>query len=473
MSDAIVTRFAPSPTGYLHIGGARTALFNWAYARGRKGRFLLRIEDTDKERSTSEAIDAIHQGLTWLGLEADCAPIFQSDRQARHVEIAHELLASGHAYRSYAPPEEIEIIRTKAREAGVAARYPGRDEEIKGVDDLDYVVRFKAPLEGETIIADKVQGDVTIQNDQLDDLVLLRSDGTPTYMLAVVVDDHDMAISHVIRGDDHLTNCARQIQIYRALGWSLPVFAHIPLIHGADGAKLSKRHGALGAEQYQLLGYLPEAMRNYLARLGWAHGDDEFFTTEELIDWFDFSGMNKAPARFDITKLDHINGHYIRNMSDTELLAALHALLTREDFGSALSYDRKHINLDQLKVALPFLKERAKTLVEVFEMGSYLFFDKPETRDDRSEKALSGADVTQILEGVRRVLADVTPWDHATLEACLKSFAADQDLKFGKIGPPIRAVLTGRMSSPGIYDILSSLGHEESLRRLDAFLLNK
>lgn len=469
MTDEIVTRFAPSPTGYLHIGGARTALFNWAYAKGRGGRFLLRIEDTDRARSSEAAIAAIHQGLDWLGLEADAAPIFQSERQKRHVEVADALLASGAAYRSFASDEEIEEIRRRARESGTAARYPGRDEDIRDIETKDFVIRFKAPLDGETVIDDQVQGEVRIRNDQLDDLVLLRSDGTPTYMLAVVVDDHDMGVSHVIRGDDHLTNCARQIQIYEALDWRLPVFAHIPLIHGDDGAKLSKRHGALGAEQYQLMGYLPEAMRNYLARLGWAHGDDEIFSTEAFVSWFDFEGMNKAPARFDMAKLDHINGHYIREMSDDELLSAIDDLLKLKSIAPLLSYDPSLISKERLSPAIGFLKERAKTLIELLETAAYLFQTCPLKFDEKAMNTLN-SEASQNLEGVRGVMDRTGKWTKDDLELAIKGFLADNGLKFGKLAPALRAVLTGRMVSPGIYDVLLSLGRDEVLRRIDDFL---
>lgn len=466
MSDKIVTRFAPSPTGFLHIGGARTALFNWAYARAKGGKFLLRIEDTDRARSTTEAIDAIMAGMKWLGLEADEAPVYQSKRQARHVEIATKLLQSGHAYRSYAPDQELEKVRAEARAAGVAPRYPGRHEPLAMAKRGEYVVRFKSPIEGETVIHDEVQGDVVIKNDQLDDLVLLRSDGTPTYMLAVVVDDHDMGITHVIRGDDHLTNCARQIQIYKALGWELPVFAHIPLIHGADGAKLSKRHGALGAEQYKALGYLPEGLQNYLARLGWSHGDEEIITTEQLIEWFDLDAINKAPARFDIQKLDHVNGHYIREADDDRLIADLKELISSGEMTHEFSYDVRKIEFDRFKDALPFLKERAKTLIELLEVASYLFVSLPIPMEDKAAKSIKDAPALDILKGLADELANVPSFEKEALEASLKGFAEKRELKFGKVAQPLRAVLTGTPNSPGIYDVLVSLGQEETLRRI-------
>ena len=467
MSQPIITRFAPSPTGYLHIGGARTALFNWAYAKSQGGKFLLRIEDTDKERSTDDAIAAILKGMSWLGLEADGEPVFQSKQQDRHVEVAEQLLASGHAYRSYATDEEIEDIRNNAREAGVAARYPGRDEPIADEFIDRPVVRFKAPIEGETKIADLVQGEVVIRNDQLDDLVLLRSDGSPTYMLAVVVDDHDMGITHVIRGDDHLTNCAKQIQIYNALGWDLPHFAHIPLIHGSDGAKLSKRHGALGAEAYKAMGYLPEGMRNYLVKLGWSHGDDEIIPTDKLIEWFDVSGINKAPARFDMAKLDHINGHYVAESDDEGIINALKSLIDENEFNPELSYSAELIDLDALSANLSFLKERSKTLIELLETAAYLFKSTPLEMDEKASKALGKEGVNDILKGILPQFADLQEWNRDAIEGLLKDYANEQGLKFGKIAPPLRSALTGSMVSPGIYDVIHSLGRERVIQRLE------
>lgn len=470
MSDQIITRFAPSPTGYLHIGGARTALFNWAYARATGGKFLLRIEDTDRSRSTDDAIEAIKRGLKWLELEPDEPPLFQSSRFDRHVEVAHQLLEAGCAYHSYATHDEIEGIRAKAREDQIAARYPGRDEAIDPQFQDQAVVRFKAPMSGETVIDDKVQGEVVIRNDQLDDLVLLRSDGTPTYMLAVVVDDHDMGVSHVIRGDDHLTNCARQIQIYKALNWTVPTFAHIPLIHGADGAKLSKRHGALGAEHYQAMGYLPVAMRNYLARLGWSHGDDEIISSDQLIEWFDLDGINKAPSRFDIAKLDHINGHYIRESDANILLGALKAMVALDGFGEQLSFDKALIDLNVLEKALPFLRARAKTLIELLNSAAYLFIKSPISVDEKAQKALNDEIVPEILRDLKVALAGVNNWEIEAIEPVLKGYAAEKGLKFGKIAPPLRAVLTGSTVSPGIYDVLYSLGQTEVLKRIEDFL---
>lgn len=466
MSETIVTRFAPSPTGYLHIGGARTALFNWAYAKAKGGKFLLRIEDTDKERSSKSAIDAIMAGMKWLELEADEPPVFQSERAARHVEVANQLLQAGQAYRSYAPDQVLEQVRAEARAAGVAPRYPGRHEPLAMAKRGEYVVRFKTPIEGETVIDDKVQGEVRIRNDQLDDLVLLRSDGTPTYMLAVVVDDHDMGITHVIRGDDHLTNCARQIQIYKALGWDLPEFAHIPLIHGADGAKLSKRHGALGAEQYKNMGYLPEGLRNYLARLGWSHGDEEIISTEQLIEWFDLDAINKAPARFDIQKLDHVNGHYIRIADDERLIDDLKELINSGELKTEFTYDVRKIDFERFKAALPFLKERAKTLIELLEVASYLFVSLPIPIEPKAAKALEKPGASEILNGLSEVIEGVNDYEKTELESALKEFADKRELKFGQVAQPLRSALTGTPNSPGIYDVLVSLGKAETLRRI-------
>lgn len=467
---SVVTRFAPSPTGYLHIGGARTALFNWAFARAHGGKFLLRIEDTDKERSSQAAIDAILESMEWLGLKADQDPVFQSRRADRHVEVAEMLLASGHAYRSFGTEDEIGAIRAAAREVKVAPRYPGRDKPLDAALIEKSVVRLKAPIEGETVIDDLVQGRVVIRNDQLDDLVLLRSDGSPTYMLAVIVDDHDMGITHVIRGDDHLTNCARQIQIYKALGWDVPEFAHIPLIHGADGAKLSKRHGALGAEAYKSMGYLPDAMCNYLARLGWSHGDEEIIPPAKLVELFNIEGINKAAARFDIAKLDHINSHYIRSLSDDELIKAISSLYNDEKAASGLPIAFGMVNFDVLRSALPFLKERAKTLIELLTGAKYLFVTLPLEIDEKAQKVLDKDGVKQILSGVLSVLKVSEPWDKETIEQVLKQYASDNGLKFGNIAPPIRSVLTGSTVSPGIYDVLYSLGKEESLKRIENFI---
>src|SRR3954454_4439447 len=387
MSETVVTRFAPSPTGFLHIGGARTALFNWLYARGRGGKMLLRIEDTDRERSTKAAIDAILDGLTWLGIDWDGDAIYQYSRAARHREVVEELLAAGRAYRCYASQAELAEMREKARAEGRSKLYDGRwrdRDPSEAPPDVKPVIRLKAPLTGETVIEDQVQGRVAWQNENLDDLVLLRSNGSPTYMLAVVVDDHDMAVTHIIRGDDHLTNGARQKQIYEALGWPVPVMAHIPLIHGPDGAKLSKRHGALGVDAYRAMGYLPIAMRNYLVRLGWAHGDQEIFSTEEMIKAFDLPQIGRSPARFDFARLENLNGHYIRQSSDSDLLAALEQVLPHIQGGSELLNKLKPALRQKLMAAMPGLKERAKTLVELIDSARFLYADRPLPLDEKA-----------------------------------------------------------------------------------------
>jgi glutamyl-tRNA synthetase len=464
----IVTRFAPSPTGYLHIGGARTALFNWLYARGRGGKFLLRIEDTDRARSTEPAIAAIFDGLTWLGLDWDGDAVHQFSRAARHRAVAEELLAAGKAYHCYASPEELTEMREKARAEGRTRLYDGRwrDRDPSEVrPNVKPVIRLKAPLTGETAIDDQVQGRVTWQNENLDDLVLLRSDGTPTYMLAVVVDDHDMGVTHIIRGDDHLTNGARQKQIYDALGWSVPTMAHIPLIHGPDGAKLSKRHGALGVEAYRAMGYLPAAMRNYLVRLGWAHGDQEIFSTEEMIKAFDLAAIGRSPARFDFAKLENLNGHYIRQMADADLVAEIERLLPYIEGGAALAAKLTPELRAKLAAAMPGLKERAKTLIELIESARYLYADRPLSLDDKAV-ALLTPDARALMGKLAGELGRVTPWSATTAEAAVRAFAEREGAKLGAVAQPLRAALTGRTTSPGIFDVLAVLGREESLARL-------
>src|SRR5262245_38279835 len=393
MSSPVVTRFAPSPTGLLHIGGARTALFNWAYAGRRGGQMLLRIEDTDRQRSTEPAITAILEGLTWLGLDWDGEPLSQFARAARHREIGEELLRRGRAYRCYCTPAELEEMRERAAAAGLPQRYDGRwrdRPESDAPEGVKPAIRFKAPHEGETIIEDQVLGRVAFHNRELDDLIILRSDGTPTYNLAVVVDDHDMGVTHIIRGVDHLTNAARQSQIYEALDWTVPVMAHLPLIHGPDGAKLSKRHGALGVDAYRDMGYLPAAMRNYLARLGWSHGDDEIFSTEQLVEWFDLEHVGKSPARFDFAKLENLNGHYLRTTSDDALIAALVAFLPHAAGGAAMLGKLDGEARDRLKLLMPGLKERAKTLIELMESARFLLAGRPLLLDDKAEAILTG-----------------------------------------------------------------------------------
>jgi glutamyl-tRNA synthetase len=468
MSETVVTRFAPSPTGFLHIGGARTALFNWLYARGRGGKMLLRIEDTDRERSTQAAIDAILDGLSWLGIEWDGETVYQFSRQARHREIVEQLLATGRAYPCYASPEELAQMREAARRNGSSKLYDGRwrdrspHEAPPGVRP---VIRFKAPTAGETVIEDQVQGRVVWQNENLDDLVLLRSDGTPTYMLAVVVDDHDMGITHIIRGDDHFTNAARQKQIYEALGWNVPVMAHIPLIHGPDGSKLSKRHGALGVDAYRALGYLPVALRNYLVRLGWSHGDQEIFSTAEMVAVFDLPQIGRSPARFDFAKLESINGHYMRESPDAELLGALERVLPHIAGGAELAARLTPELRAKLLAAMPGLKERAKTLLELIDGARFLVSGRPIVLDDKAA-ALLTPEARAMLAEIVTDLEAVEPWTPEQAEQALRTFAERKGAKLGSVAQPLRAALTGRTTSPGIFDVLAVLGKSESLGRL-------
>src|SRR3984957_2453831 len=468
MTEQIVTRFAPSPAGFLHIGGARTAMFNWLYARGRGGKVLLRIEDTDRERSTQAAIDAILDGLKWLGIAWDGDTVYQSARAARHREVAEQMLAAGKAYRCYASPEELAEMREAARREGRSKLYNGlwRDRDPgEARPNVKPVIRLRAPATGETAIDDQVQGRVTWQNENLDDLVLLRSDGTPTYMLAVVVDDHDMGITHIIRGDDHLTNAARQTQIYQALGWTVPIMAHIPLIHGPDGAKLSKRHGALGVDAYRALGYLPIALRNYLARLGWSHADKEFFNTEELIDAFDLGAIGRSPSRFDFAKLENVNGHYMRAASDDELFKALIDALSYLPGGPEVAAKLDAHTRTQLRAAMPGLKERAKTLVELLDGAGFLFATRPLTMDVKAEEILARAGRLPLKNLLPRLTA-LTEWTSAGAEAVVRAYAEEEGAKLGVVAQPLRAALTGRSTSPGIFDVLTVLGREESLGRI-------
>lgn len=462
MTDAVVTRFAPSPTGYLHIGGARTALFNWLYARGRGGKFLLRIEDTDRARSTPEATEAILKSMAWLGLDYDGDPVSQFEGAARHAEVAHSLLAAGKAYKCFATQEDIQAFRDAAKAEGKSTLYhsPWRDAQDDTHPDAPYVVRIKAPRDGNTIIKDAVQGDVTIRNDQLDDMVLLRSDGSPVYMLAVVVDDHDMGVTHVIRGDDHLNNAARQMMIYNAMDWNVPVWAHIPLIHGPDGKKMSKRHGATGAEEYQTMGYPAAGMRNYLTRLGWSHGDDEFFSDAQALDWFDLGGIGKSPARFDLKKLENLSGQHIAAASDAALQREIIAFLNASG-GDALDTAQ----LTGLLAAMPFLKERSKTFPELLEKAAFVLSSRPITPDEKASKHL---DLVS-----RGILRELTPhlqnasWDRDTLETVLNGFAEAQGTKFGKLAGPLRAALAGRAVTPSVFDMMLVLGREETLARLN------
>jgi len=459
----VVTRFAPSPTGFLHIGGARTALFNWLFARHHGGAFRLRIEDTDRARSTPEATEAIYEGLTWLGLDWDGEAVSQYARAERHRAVAEAMLETGTAYRCYATKEEIEAYRDAARAAGRPPlfRSPWRDADPAAAPDAPFAVRLRAPREGSITVEDAVQGAVTWPADQLDDLILLRSDRSPTYMLAVVVDDHDMGITHVIRGDDHLTNAARQRLIYHAMGWEPPVFAHIPLIHGPDGAKLSKRHGALGVEAYRAMGYLPEALRNYLARLGWSHGDDEFFTTEQAIAWFGLEAIGRAPARFDFQKLENLNGQHMRAAADADLLAAFESFIAAQQKPALSDLARARI-----LEAMPGLKERVKTLKELEDLAHYILAGRPLALDDKAAAQLTEENRAR-LRRLTEHLRDASEWSSATLEEIVRGFAESEGLKLGKVAQPLRAALTGRVVSPGVFEVMVTLGREESLARLD------
>jgi glutamyl-tRNA synthetase len=454
--SAVVTRFAPSPTGFLHIGGARTALFNWLYARHHGGKFLLRIEDTDKERSTKEAVDAILDGMRWLGLDWDGHEYFQSQFWARHAEIAHRLLERGAAYRCYMTQEELAAQREEAQRTRKPFRIASQWRDVaESQADKPFVIRLKAPREGETLIDDRVQGRVTVQNVELDDFVLLRSDGTPTYMLAVVVDDHDMGVTHVIRGDDHLNNAFRQLAIIRAMGWPEPVYAHVPLIHGPDGAKLSKRHGALGVDSYRdELGYLPEAVDNYLLRLGWGHGDDEIISREQAIEWFDLDHVGKSPSRFDFKKLENLNGHYIREADDERLARLIAPKL-------AVSDDQKAL----LVKAMPELKARAHTLGELVDGARFLFVQRPIDVDEAAAALLTD-EARGTLSRAHAALVALANWDGASLEAAIREVAESSGSKLGRLAQPLRAALTGRTTSPGIFDVLALLGRDESLARI-------
>lgn len=454
----VVTRFAPSPTGFLHIGNARTGLFSWLYARHHGGKALLRIEDTDKARSTKEAIDVILDGLDWLGLEFDGHTYYQSQFEARHAEIAHDLIAAGNAYRCYLTQDELAARREKAREEKKPFRIESEWRDAGEADwpaDKEYVVRIKAPREGETIIEDLVQGRVAVKNVELDDFVLLRSDGTPTYMLAVVVDDHDMGVTHIIRGDDHLNNAFRQLAIIKAMGWPEPHYAHIPLIHGSDGAKLSKRHGSLGVHDYREMGILPEALFNYLLRLGWGHGDREAFSKDDAIALFDMAGVGKSPSRFDMKKLLNMNGQYIREADDARLAA-----LVAERIGAAA-------DIDVLVAAMPALKTRARDLIELADGAAFLFKQRPLALTEDA-KALVEGDARALLARISASLAAEKDWTTHSLEANLKAMAEELGLGLGKLAQPLRAALTGQTTSPGIFDVLVLLGREESLARIDA-----
>lgn len=502
-----VVRFAPSPTGYLHIGGARTALFNWLYAKGRGGKFLLRIEDTDRERNNPAAVAAILDGLKWLELDWDGEPVSQFSRVARHREVAEALLASGNAYHCYLSAAELDAMRkeAEAEKRPLTIRSPWRDRDpAEAPAGVPPVIRLKAPREGETVVDDRVQGRVVFQNKELDDLIILRSDGNPTYNLAVVVDDHDMGITHVVRGVDHLTNAARQTQIYLGMGWDVPVWAHVPLIHGADGAKLSKRHGAQGVEEYRSMGYLPVALKNYLVRLGWSHGDDEIISPADLIRWFDIDDINKSASRFDFKKLDDLNGHYIRQTGDAELLARIKDMLPHLDFaalkaipldpkapprsdiqlakevesvlpgfatGAELAAQFERAGWDKLAAALPSLKERAKTLVELIGGALYIVASRPLKLDDKAAKVMD-AEAQAVLGVLVSRLEGSGEWTAAALEAVVRTFSEETGAKLGKVAQPLRAALTGRTVSPPVFDVMAVLGRDEALGRLRDRLQN-
>ena len=454
-SQAVVTRFAPSPTGYLHIGGARTALFNWLFARHHGGKFLLRIADTDRARSTKDAIDAILDGMNWLGLDWDGHEYYQSQFWARHAEVAHRLLERGAAYRCYMTQQELAAERELAAKERRPFRINSPWRDAEGQQDKEFVIRLKAPREGETVINDRVQGRVTVQNSEIDDFVLLRSDGSPTYMLAVVVDDHDMGVTHVIRGDDHLNNAFRQLAIIRAMGWPEPTYAHVPLIHGPDGAKLSKRHGALGVDAYRdELGMLPEAVFNYLLRLGWGHGDDEIISREQATEWFDLDHVGKSPSRFDFKKLENLNGHYIREADDQRLADLIAPKL-------GVSAEQKGL----LVRAMPELKARAHTLNELAEGAAFLFATRPLEIEDAAG-ALLADEARELLRSAHGALVALAKWDAPSLEAAVREVAEAQGVKLGKLAQPLRAALTGRTTSPGIFDVLALLGRDESLARI-------
>ena len=453
----VVTRIAPSPTGYMHIGTARTALFNWLYARGRGGKFLLRIEDTDKARSTPEATQAILDGMTWLGLDWDGEAVSQAGRAERHAEVAHEMLRADTAYKCFATQDEI----AAHREANPNSRFasPWRDADPATHPDAPFVIRIRAPQSGETLIADEVQGDVTFPNGQLDDMILLRSDGTPTYMLAVVVDDHDMGITHVIRGDDHLTNAARQALIYAAMNWPLPINAHIPLIHGPDGKKLSKRHGALGVEEYRNMGFTPAGLRNYLARLGWSHGDDEVFTTAQALDWFDLNGIGKAPARLDFKKMESICGQQIAMTDDSELLENLDAYLAGKSSPALSAMQRS-----ALEKSLYCLKDRAKTLADLMAKAKFVLEKRPLDHDERAAKVLDAETRSRLIQLTPHL--QTVKWTADALEQAISDFAQAREVKLGQIAGPLRAALSGSAASPSVFDMMLVLGRDETLARI-------
>ncbi len=467
MSAPVVTRFAPSPTGYLHIGGARTALYSWLYARGRKGRFLLRIEDTDRARHNEGAVEAIKDGLTWLGLDWDAPPLSQYERRHRHAEVARELLARGAAYPCYMTPEETEARRNEAREQKIRFESPWRNADpTTRPKDKPFAIRFRAPQSGETLVRDVVQGDVRFPNDALDDLVILRSpdaagETAPTYNLAVVVDDHDMGVTHVIRGDDHLNNAARQQQIYEAMGWPVPSWSHVPLIHGQDGAKLSKRHGALGVEAYRDDGFLPEGLCNYLLRLGWSHGDEEIIPRARALEVFDITGINKAPARLDLEKLRHTNANYVRSLSDEDFLRLA------APFFEAAGHKLSGSLAERVRRAAPFLKSRSATLKDAPDAAAFLMLARPIALSGKAAKPLESTESKGHLSGLCHILEGTQNWnDSKALDVTLKAYTEAEGIGFGAIGPALRSVLAGGLPSPGLGEVLYSLGREESLARI-------
>jgi glutamyl-tRNA synthetase len=459
----VITRFAPSPTGFLHIGSVRTALFNWLFARHNGGRYLLRIEDTDRKRSTEEAISAILDGLAWIGLEGEDEVVYQSQRANRHEEVARGLLDQGKAYLCYATPDELTEMREQAKAESRSMRYDGRwrdKDPAEAPAGIEPVVRFKAPRDGETVIADLIQGDVRVANTELDDMVLLRSDGSPTYMLSVVVDDHDMEITHVIRGDDHLTNSFRQTQLYEAMGWSIPAFGHMPLLHGADGAKLSKRHGALGVEAYRDMGFLPEAMFNYLLRLGWSHGDDEIISRDDAIAWFTLDAVGRGAARFDMDKLTSLNGHYIREAEDVRILDLIRPLIAE-----AIGNEVDDAGEDRLLKGMAGLKPRAATLLELAEKAAFYVTPRPLSLTPKAQKQLSPEAIGH-LSALAEDLSTVETWNSDTIEETVRGYVDRNELKLGAVAQPLRAALTGKTESPGLFEVMEVLGREESLNRM-------
>ncbi|VAW14737.1 Glutamyl-tRNA synthetase [hydrothermal vent metagenome] len=466
MTKSTITRFAPSPTGFLHIGGARTALFNWAYAKKTGGKMLLRIEDTDRARSTTKATKALLDGLSWLGLDWDGEPISQYERASRHAEIARQLVAQGKAYQCFCSRDELTKMREEARAAGRTPKYDGRWRErdaSEAPQGVSPVIRIKTPKSGEIIINDIVQGEVRFKCENLDDFIILRSDGSPTYMHAVVVDDHDMEVTHIIRGDDHLTNAARQIVIYNALGWQVPQMAHIPLIHGPDGAKLSKRHGALGVAEYRKMGYLPEAMRNYLARLGWSHGDDEFFSTEQLVEWFSLEALNKGAARFDFVKLANLNGQHIRQAKPEYLFQTM--LDLADEVERTNDFDGLLANRNTVLAALPDLQPRAKTVLELIDLAQFIYATRPLEIEEKAKKHLSDETRATISE-LAALLAVLPEWSLDALNETVRKFAEEKEIKLGKVAQPLRVALTGRTVSPGVFEVMVLLGRDETLARL-------